>query len=247
MHDSLMLPEMTQQWQNTLGWEPSAAQQQQFQQLYALILEGNTRLNLTRITQPDEFWEKHLWDSLRGIKGWLQADTLAKAIDIGTGAGFPGIPMALVLPQTQVTLLDSVRKRMAFLTSLLREMGVQNATAVVGRAEAVGQLPQYREKYDVAMIRAVAAAPVCAEYALPLLKVGGKAVLYRGHWTTEEAEGLDLALQQLGGAIESVDAFTTPLTQGVRHCVYLHKEKPTPAEFPRAVGIPASQPLGVSG
>lgn len=245
MHDSLILPEMTDQWQQTLEWQPSTLQQQQFQQLYQLILEGNSRLNLTRITQPEEFWEKHLWDSLRGIAPWLSGvPQLAKAIDIGTGAGFPGIPVAFALPNTQVTLLDSTQKKIAYLNSLLREMGIKNAIAVIGRAEAVGQLRQYRETYDLALIRAVAVAPACAEYVLPLLKIGGKAVLYRGHWTAEESEVLQGAVQQLGGVIESVDAFTTPLSQGVRHCIYLRKEKPTPPQFPRAIGVPAAQPLG---
>lgn len=259
----LVLPEMMPVWQSTLGWQPSAGFLQQFQRLYELILQGNSQMNLTRITSPEDFWEKHLWDSLRGISPFLQESvgsvsgenppdagaqpesfhTALKVIDIGTGAGFPGLPVAIVKPEWTVTLLDSTRKKIAFVNSLLADLGIENATTLTGRAEEIGQQPQHRQSYDIALLRAVAPASVCAEYALPLLKTGGKAVLYRGHWAAEETDALRPAVERLGGAIESLEGFTTPVEGGIRHCLYLRKVAATPAAFPRPAGVPAKQPL----
>ena len=236
--DIPMLPQMAD-WQH-LNWQPNAEQQLQFQRLYELIIKANQTLNLTRITEPLDFWEKHLWDSLRGImplledEGRRQKDEVEnsafsiqlsafKIVDIGTGAGFPGIPIAIALPDSQVTLLDSTRKKIAFLDSLIAELGIRNVNTVTGRAEVVGKESQHRQAYDVALIRAVGSASVCAEYALPFLKSGGLAVLYRGNWTTEEAETLQNAVKRLGGAIEKVEEFTTPLSNSIRHCVYIRK------------------------
>lgn len=250
------LPQMVEIWQQTLNWEPNTQQQDNFQQLYELILQGNRQLNLTRITDPEEFWEKHLWDSLRGISSLLLSEkaktskysqhllsSSAKLIDIGTGAGFPGIPIGIVAENINVKLLDSTQKKINFIDTLLTNIQLSNIRTVVGRAEAIGQNPQHRENYDIATVRAVSNASVCAEYTLPLLKQGGLAVIYRGSWTEEETNTLESATQKLGGAIESIERFTTPLTQSVRHCLYLRKITKTPAKFPRAVGIPTQKPL----
>ena len=236
--DIPMLPQMAD-WQH-LNWQPNAEQQLQFQRLYELIIKANQTLNLTRITEPLDFWEKHLWDSLRGImplledEGRRQKDEVEnsafsiqlsafKIVDIGTGAGFPGIPIAIARPDSQVTLLDSTRKKIAFLDSLIAELGIGNVNTVTGRAEVVGKESQHQQAYDLALIRAVGSASICAEYALPFLKSGGLAVLYRGNWTTEEAETLQNAVKRLGGAIEKVEEFTTPLSNSIRHCLYLRK------------------------
>jgi 16S rRNA (guanine527-N7)-methyltransferase len=237
------LPEFSEIWQQTLHWQPNAEQQQQFEQLYQQVLLGNRQLNLTRITGPQEFWEKHLWDSLCPISQLELTDTQQRIIDIGTGAGFPGIPIAIALPQSQVTLLDSTRKKIAFLHSLNQTLGLNNLVPLVGRAEAVGQQSTHRETYNLALIRAVGAASVCAEYSLPLLKVGGTAILYRGQWEEGETEALTQAASQLGGILTEIMSFTTPLTHSQRHCICLQKVKPTPPRFPRGVGIPKQQPL----
>jgi 16S rRNA (guanine527-N7)-methyltransferase len=250
------LPDQSEIWQESVGWQPNAQQQRQFQRLYQLIVAGNRQLNLTRITDPIEFWEKHLWDSVRGVLGGQEwgvrsgEDSLHpaapvgfRAIDIGTGAGFPGIPLALLYPNWQVTLLDSTRKKMAFLATVLSELGLGNSVVLCDRAEQVGQAPQHRERYDLALLRAVAPASVCAEYALPLLRVGGCAILYRGKWSDAETTALQPALEKLGGAIVHIEAFTTPLSQSVRHCLHVQKISPTPSEFPRSVGVPAHSPL----
>lgn len=227
-----VLPEMHEIWQQTLNWQPSTEQQAQFQQLYEAIVAGNQKLNLTRITAPEEFWEKHLWDSLRGIAPLLPTSfvgahslPLHKIIDIGTGAGFPGIPIAIALPNSDVTLLDSTQKKIAFLNSLIDRMSWQNIQTLVGRAENVNKEPQHNHNYDVVLIRAVAAADVCANYALPFLKSEGLAILYRGNWTSEEEINLENQLKKLGGKVENIEKFTTPLNQNMRHCIYLRKIK----------------------
>ncbi|MBW4663236.1 MAG: 16S rRNA (guanine(527)-N(7))-methyltransferase RsmG [Chroococcus sp. CMT-3BRIN-NPC107] len=212
----------TDLWRKTLHWQPNALQQSQFQQLYDLVLQGNSQFNLTRITEPGEFWEKHLWDSLRGILPLLTLEG-PQIIDIGTGAGFPGLPIAIALPESTVTLVDSTRKKITFLDSVLEKLNISNALTVTSRAEALGKIPQYCNAYDLATIRAVGSAVICAEYALPLVKPGGMAVLYRGNWAEAEQEALLRAIAPLNGIIDSVDSFTTPTTQSIRHCIYLKK------------------------
>ncbi|HTL88858.1 MAG TPA: 16S rRNA (guanine(527)-N(7))-methyltransferase RsmG [Leptolyngbya sp.] len=236
------LPEMNDLWESTTQWVPTEEQRSRFQQFYELVLTGNQQQNLTRITEPNDFWEKHLWDSLRGVFPKATAADLS-AIDIGTGAGFPGIPMAIARSDWQVTLLDSTRKKVAFLQDATKALKLSNVRSMIDRVEQLGRTSGHRAAYDLATIRAVAAASVCAEYALPLLKVGGLAVLYRGQWTEAEAIGLDQAVEQLGGVVEECDRFETPLTQGVRHCLYIRKTKATSFEFPRAIGIPTQEPL----
>lgn len=230
-----VLPEMNELWLESLNWLPDESQQQQFQRLYELIVEGNRSLNLTRITEPIEFWEKHLWDSLRGIARLLPANdnlgenrefpaqSVLKAIDIGTGAGFPGLPVAIALPHLSVTLLDSTRKKIDFLDKVLPSLTIKNAATLLGRSDEIWRQPHHKAAYDIALLRAVGAASICAKYALPFLKNGGLAVLYRGNWTAEEEAQLQSAIGPLGGIVESVEAFTTPMSHSVRHCVYLRK------------------------
>lgn len=243
-------------WQATLQWQPNSQQQALFQQLYEAMVQGNQQFNLTRITEPEAFWEKHLWDSLYGIAPWLSASPgalpevaltpIQQVIDIGSGGGFPGLPVAIAQPNWHLTCLDSTRKKMAFLDTLSQTLGLTQVQTVTDRAETLGHHRHHREAYDLALIRAVGAAPVCAEYALPLLKVNGVAILYRGQWTEAEAHDLAQALPSLGGGEVWVAAATTPLSQSTRHCIYICKRNPTAAAFPRAAGIPAKQPLGLA-
>ena len=234
-----------QDWPTSLDWQPTPAQIAAFCQLYEDILSGNQRLNLTRITAPMEFLEKHLWDSMAGILLCPACRQLSGAtvIDIGTGGGFPGLPIAMAWPQWRVTLLDSTRKKILFLEDLGYRLGLGNVDFVVDRAEGVGQQNQHREQYDLATIRAVGDGAVCAEYGLPLLKVGGILALYRGQWSPEEGDRLERVSQQLGGKVLDIIPAATPWTKAQRHFIYVIKEKPTPSEFPRAIGIPTQQPL----
>ena len=244
---SQLLPENDSIWEETLHWQPTAQQQERYQQLYELVVAGNQRLNLTRITEVEAFWEKHLWDSLRGILPLLAGGEfdakVEKIIDIGTGAGFPGLPVAIALPQTEVTLLDSTRKKIDFIKTVLGDLEIANAVAITGRVEDIARMPERRELYDVATVRAVAAPSVCAEYALPLLKKGGLAILYRGDFSKEEERGLEKAVKVLGGKIEAIAPLTTPLSKSDRHYLYLRKINFTPDKFPRSVGVPRQKPL----
>jgi 16S rRNA (guanine527-N7)-methyltransferase len=248
MFQSQQLPILNEIWQNTLGWHPDKEQQEKFQQLYEEILLGNRQLNLTRITDPKDFWEKHIWDSLAGLKALdisleLIKKRQLKVIDIGTGAGFPGLPIAIALPFWTVTLLDSTRKKINFLDDLIIKLNLKNTQTIVGRVEEIGQNTLHRTAYDLAVIRAVSDASICAEYALPLLKIDGLAILYRGHWSDRDRIALEPAVEKLGGKIESAIELVTPLGASVRNCIYLRKVAPTPPQFPRAVGIPVQKPL----
>ncbi|MCG9885392.1 MAG: 16S rRNA (guanine(527)-N(7))-methyltransferase RsmG [Cyanobacteria bacterium] len=225
--DPTTLPHWGDRWLETTGWRPEEPLQGQFQRLYDGILAGNQRLNLTRIVAPEEFWEKHLWDSLRGLfappmEPWRSRS--ATLLDIGTGGGFPGLPIALVQPQWSVTLLDSTRKKIRFVAELAADLGLMNTTAIAERAEQFARRPGGPPpSFDLITLRAVAPATQCAYYALPLLKDGGIAILYRGRWTDEEAAALEPVLAELGGELVHIEAFQTPLTQGERHCLYVRR------------------------
>jgi 16S rRNA (guanine527-N7)-methyltransferase len=237
------LPDMDEVWQETIDWCPNEQQRSQLQLLYLAVITANQKLNLTRITEPKEFWEKHLWDSLSGV-GTLINDSLAlKTIDIGTGAGFPGLPLAIARPDWQLTLVDSTAKKIGFIQEVAPALNLTNIQALVNRIEEVGQQKEHRHQYDLALIRAVASANICAEYALPLVKIGGTAILYRGNWTQEEAESLELAVAKLGGEISKIDRFTTPLSNSIRHCIWIHKTANTHPYYPRGVGIPTLKPI----
>ena len=254
------LPAHLDLWQSSLGWQPTPPQQNRFQQLYNSILTGNAQLNLTRITAPDEFWEKHLWDSLSGLAPWLAAEQPAaehneselkntstepiRIIDIGTGGGFPGIPAAIAFSPTPLalTLVDSTRKKVAFLQTLCQQLDLP-AQCIAERAESLARDRHHRARYDLALLRAVGPAATCAEYALPFLKVGGQAVLFRGQWSPEDSAALLPVIDLLGGELTDIQQWRTPLTGSIRHCLFVYKNQPTPADFPRSVGVPSKHPL----
>jgi 16S rRNA (guanine527-N7)-methyltransferase len=266
------LPDYFELWQKTLNWQPSSEQQALFQTFYSHLVEGNRQLNLTRIISPEDFWEKHLWDSLSGIAPWLSEPAIGtedlpeagqessevssgspsdaaeplRVIDIGTGGGIPGIPAAIALsthfPNVSLTLLDATRKKIQFLQQLCAQLGLK-ATGLADRAEAIGQQRTHREQYDLALIRAVGSAATCAEYALPLLQVGGQAVLYRGQWSTDDTEALMPVIDLLGGELTDIQSWQTPLSQSTRHCLFIYKTAPTPPDLPRAIGVPGKKPL----
>jgi 16S rRNA (guanine527-N7)-methyltransferase len=241
-----LLPLHSDRWQSSLHWQPTAAQQQRFQQLYQAILTANQQVNLTRITSTEDFWEKHLWDSLQGIEPWLNEAAehpALRVVDVGTGGGFPGLPVALVFPHWTIALLDATRKKIAALETVCTNLGIANVSYLPQRAEQVAHQPTHREAYDLALLRAVGPVNTCAEYALPLINLGGQAVLYRGQWTAVEEAGLTAILPRLGGKLVEVRSQTTPLTGGVRHNVVLAKIDRTPDKFPRQPGIPAKTPL----
>ena len=245
MSQRQILPTMEKIWSETISWQPSKLEQQQFENLYNLILEGNRQLNLTRITKAEDFWEKHIWDSLVPIfllKN-LKKQQNWQVIDIGSGAGFPGVPVAIALPSWTLTLLDSTQKKVYFLETLVDKLQLKNVKTLTGRAETLGQNYAHRESYDLALIRAVGKSSVCAEYTIPFLKIGGIAILYRGHWSEGETNNLANVVEVLGAEIEAIKEFNTPLTKSIRNCIYLRKISPTPIKFPRSVGVAANKPL----
>ncbi len=241
-----MIPTYGDRWQTTLHWQPTDLQQQSFQRLYDAILLANQQVNLTRITTPEDFWEKHLWDSLQGVEPWLSPPEPVPAlrvVDIGTGGGFPGLPVALAFPHWAIALLDATRKKLVALETVCENLGLTNVSFLPQRAEQVAHQPVHREAFDLALLRAVGPVNTCAEYALPLLKLGGQAVLYRGQWSAEEEAGLTAILPRLGGELLAVRSQTTPLTEGVRHNVILTKVERTSDRYPRLPGMPSKTPL----
>ncbi len=245
------LPGMLELWQTTLQWQPSDRQLAQFQKLYEAIIVGNRKQNLTRITTPENFWEKHLWDSLLGVAllqteekiALKDSNTALQVIDIGTGAGFPGLPVAIANSDWEITLVDSTQKKIAFIGDTIPQLNLKNVHTLVERAEIIGRDPHYREYYDLALIRAVGKPSVCAEYILPLVKLGGLAILYRGHWEEKDTASLDSAVRKLGSEIELIHSQKTPITESIRHCIYLRKHSPIANKYPRAVGVPNQKPL----
>ncbi|ACB53266.1 glucose inhibited division protein B [Crocosphaera subtropica ATCC 51142] len=241
----MKLPTFEDIWQDSLQWQPTQEQLEKWEILYQELLLVNRQINLTRITEPEDFWEKHLWDSLAGVIGldFINYENSLKVIDIGTGAGFPGLPIGIIFSHWKLTLLDSTQKKIKVINLFLEALKLNNSQTVIGRAEDIGHLPQHRETYDLGLLRAVAEPSVCAEYVLPFLKLGGIGILYRGNWQKEEELNLNNALQQLGGKIILVKPFQTPLTKSVRHFIYVKKITKIADKFPRAVGIPKQHPL----
>jgi 16S rRNA (guanine527-N7)-methyltransferase len=215
-----MFSEFSHLWQITLDWHPTFAQEQQFEHLYNLVLEGNKTQNLTRITSPQDFWEKHLWDSLRGVTSYFGQENL-NVIDIGTGAGFPGLPLAIAQPTWQVTLLDSKQKKITYVADVIEKMQLSNCCAIAGRSEEINRTKLHAQKYDLALIRAVGSVELCAQYTLPFLKSAGKAVLYRGQWSDSETAELTKTCETVGAEMRKVETFFTPLTASARHCLQL--------------------------
>jgi 16S rRNA (guanine527-N7)-methyltransferase len=204
---------------------------------HKMVYEQNETMNLTSIKQEDSA----LWNFADSLCALPYIEGAGTACDIGSGAGFPGVVLAITRPGTGFTLLEARKKRAAFLHGAIRELGLENARAVHLRAEDAGRDPAHRERFDVVTARALAAAPVLCEYAMPLLRVGGRLIAYKGALTNEEAEGAKKALRYLGGAdTRTVDAAVPGLT----HTLYLaEKTGPTKKEFPRRAGVPEKKPL----
>jgi 16S rRNA (guanine527-N7)-methyltransferase len=217
-----MFTEYSQYWQKTLNWEPTIDRELAFQSVYDLVLEGNKTQNLTRIITPADFWEKHIWDSLRGILPvWSQQNL--KVIDIGSGAGFPGIPVAIAHPTWQVTLLDSTLKKTAFSDRLAQSIFLTNVNSVTGRAEQLNGVITHYQQYDLALVRAVGNAHLCAQYSIPFLNKSGVAILYRGQWSDDEQNTLEQTCKLLRSKVTKLDRFSTPLTLSVRNCLHLSR------------------------
>ena len=222
------------------GLALSDAQLAQFQLYADELRRWNERVNLTAISDPQGIAVRHFLDSLRC--GLLWGDAPAALIDIGTGAGFPGLPLKLLRPTLALTLVESVAKKVAFLQEMVVLLDLTDVTIIVGRAEEVGRDPQHRERYDVAAARAVADLRVLAEYCLPLCRVGGRFLAPKGERVADELAQAEGAIARLGGALREVSPVALPGVEP-RTIVVVDKVAPTPPAYPRSVGVPARRPL----
>lgn len=223
-----------------LGVEITEAQAEAFQIYKTLLQDWNTRINLTAITEDSEIMIKHFADSL-SILPLLREKGGQTLVDVGTGAGFPGLPVAICCPEMSVTLVDSLEKRVRFLREVAEKLGLRNVKCVHARAEELGRTPEYRENFDFAVARAVASMPVLLEYCLPLVKVGGAFIAMKG--ANAEEEVFDKALSELGGTVRTKKKFCLPGTDIKRCLFFIEKNRQISTKYPRKAGLPAKQPL----
>ena len=211
-----------------------------FYEYMNLLLEWNEKINLTAINEQNDIILKHFIDCLT-IKKYLKDND--KIVDIGTGAGFPGIPLAIMSEANKFTLVDSLNKRVNFLNDVKEKIDLKNIEAIHSRAEEFGQNKIYREKYDIAVSRAVANLSVLSEYLLPTVKVGGKVICMKGSQVQDEINEAKYALKELGGVIKLTDEFCLPETDMKRNIIVIEKIKNTQKKYPRKSGTPSKQPL----
>jgi len=212
---------------------------------YSEIIEWNQRFNLTAITDRNGVLVRHFLDSLSCLAVIPRAELSAGArvIDVGTGAGFPGIPLKIVCPGMRLTLLEATGKKVMFLEHVLKVLGLRDIVVMKGRAEELGQDPEHREQYDWAVARAVAEMPTLAEYLLPLVAVGGKVLAQKGEMAAAEVHKAETAIKTLGGHVQRLIPVELRGLTETRHLVVIDKVAATPAKYPRRPGIPSKRPL----
>ena len=225
-----------------LGVNLSENQVQQFLTYYEMLVEWNEVMNLTAITEYDEVMKKHFVDSLSLIQTFDVTKTVS-VIDVGTGAGFPGLALKIAYPNMKVTLLDSLNKRIIFLNAVIEKLGLTDVETVHGRAEDFAKPGKLREKYDLCVSRAVANLTTLSEYCLPFVKVGGEFISYKSEKITEEMENAKKAISLLGGKFDRSKDFYLPDSDIYRNLVVIKKVKETPKKFPRKAGLPSKEPL----
>lgn len=221
----------------------SQEQVNQFDQYYHLLVEWNQKMNLTAITEEEEVYLKHFYDSLSlAFYVDITKESL-KLMDVGAGAGFPSIPLKIVFPHLEVTIVDSLKKRIHFLETVKENLGLQHVQVFHGRAEDFGQDVNHRECYDFVTARAVARLEVLAEYCLPFAKVGGQFVAMKAAKADEEIQSAKPAIATLGGKFAEDIAFELPEEVGERHLLCIQKRKVTPKKYPRKAGLPQKKPI----
>lgn len=239
LFEKLMREELSE-----LSIELSELQLHQFYQYFELLIEWNKVMNLTTITEVEDVVTKHFVDSLSLVKVLpdLKSEQV-QILDMGTGAGFPGIPLKIVFPELEITLLDSLNKRINFLNEVIEQLGLKKIKAVHGRAEDYGRDREYREKYDYCVSRAVANLSTLSEYCMPYVKIGGAFIPYKSGKIEEELNQAKGAVKLLGGKIEEVITFMLPKTDVERSFVVVRKKEGTSKKYPRKAGLPGKEPL----
>ena len=224
------------------GLKLTESQISDFNVYYELLVEWNQKINLTALTSPEDVAVKHIIDSLSCFKQELfkPGTTL---IDVGTGAGFPGLPLKIYYPELKLTLLDSLNKRVKFLQLVVDKLNLNGVEVIHARSEEVARQKKYREKFDLASARAVARLPILAEYCLPFVKVGGTFIALKGRQYEEEMTEADKAVKVLGGKIAEAVPVKLPGLEDKRAVIYIEKIKKTPAVYPRKAGTPERNPI----
>lgn len=236
-----------EKWLEQLSITLSGEQKQQFLTYYEYLVEKNKVMNLTAITEYEEVITKHFLDSLAVVKtSCFKPEKLAgkRLIDIGTGAGFPGIPLKIAFPELEILLLDSLNKRINFLNEVTEMLGLTKINTVHGRAEDYAKQKGYRESFDFCVSRAVANLSTLSEYCIPFVKQGGCFISYKSGSVDQELIQAEKAVKILGGQREEVVRFSLADTDMDRSFVVIHKAKPTPKKYPRKAGLPSKEPLG---
>ena len=224
------------------GISLSETQLQQFDRYQELLVEWNQKMNLTALTEPKDVAIKHMIDSISVYDDEWFSEGMS-VIDVGTGAGFPGLPLKILCPSLKVTLLDSLNKRVKFLETVVSELGLSDIVCVHARAEEAARQKQYREKFDAVVSRAVARLPILAEYDLPFVRVGGFFAAMKGAKYEEEAEEAKKAVKLLGGGEPVLREIKLPGLEDKRGIIYIRKEKKTPSVYPRKAGTPEKNPI----
>lgn len=232
---------------NKINIEISDDQINCFEKYYELLIEKNKVMNLTAITDKEDVIVKHFIDSIALIpylldKG-ININNKLKIIDIGTGAGFPGLPLKIMMPDVKFTLLDSLNKRVSFLNEVIDELKLKDIEALHGRAEDYASDNKYREKYDICVSRAVANLSTLSEYCIPFVKENGFFISYKAGESEEEINNSKNAIKILGGKINKVEEFVLPGTDASRVFVFIRKQELTDKKYPRKAGVPTKKPL----
>ena len=227
---------------NKLSIEYDEEKLSKLERFYELTVEKNKVMNLTSITEPEEFVVKHFVDSL-AVLNFISFTPGMRAADLGTGGGFPGIPLAVFHPEVNFLLIDSVNKKLNFISEAAAELGINNVETLHGRAEDIGHMEEHREKYDYVFSRAVSNMSSLSELALGLVKVNGMFVAYKSENSNEEIKTAARAIQLMGGIVDSEKTIILPNSDIKRNFFFIKKSNTTPKKYPRKAGEPTRRPL----